>query len=64
MLVQKEKFIFNNKKIFVVFIIFLSLNAVAMFGTIDRYINRFEKGLSEYTNNSIIDFFENREKNK
>ena len=64
LLVQKEKFIFNNKKIFVVFIIFLSLNAVAMFGTIDRYINRFEKGLSEYTNNSIIDFFENREKNK
>ena len=64
LLVQKEKFIFNNKKIFIVFIIFLSLNAVAMFGTIDRYINRFEKGLSEYTNNSIIDFFENREKNK
>lgn len=58
--IQKENFIFNNKKIFSVIIIFLVLNAVAMFGTIDRYINKFEKGLSENYRNSIIEFLENR----
>ncbi|MEI0797890.1 hypothetical protein R4Q14_06140 [Brachyspira intermedia] len=46
----------NNKKIFLVFIIFLALNAAAMFGSIDRYINKFEKELSQYQNNSIIEF--------
>ena len=55
-LVQKENFVMNNKKIFLAFIIFLALNAAAMFGSIDRYINKFEKELSQYQNNSIIEF--------
>ncbi|MEI0557495.1 hypothetical protein [Brachyspira intermedia] len=48
----------NNKKIFLVFVIFLSLNASAMFGTIERYINRFEKDYSISQNNYIIEFLE------
>ncbi len=55
-LIQKENFVMNNKKIFSVFIIFLALNAAAMFGSIDRYINKFEKELSQYQNNAIIEF--------
>ncbi|WP_258222317.1 hypothetical protein [Brachyspira hampsonii] len=58
-LVQKENFVMNNKKIFSVFIIFLILNAFAMFGSIERYINKFEKDLSSNQNNSIIEFLEN-----
>ena len=59
-LVQKENFILNNKKIFSVLIVFLVLNSIAMFGSIDRYINKFEKGLSEHHKKSIIEFLENR----
>ncbi|OEJ15713.1 hypothetical protein BFL38_09590 [Brachyspira hampsonii] len=58
-LVQKENFVMNNKKIFSVFIIFLALNASAMFGSIERYINKFEKDLASDQNNSIIEFLEN-----
>ena len=57
-LIQKENFVMNNKKIFLVFVIFLSLNASAMFGTIERYINRFEKDYSISQNNYIIEFLE------
>ena len=62
-LVQKEKFILHNKKIFSVLIVFLVLNSIAMFGSIDRYIDKFEKRSSEYYKKSIIEFLENR-KNK
>ena len=58
-LVQKENFILNNKKIFSVLVIFLILNSVAMFGTIERYIDRFEKSLSENYNKNIEEFLNN-----
>ncbi|WP_038375071.1 hypothetical protein [Brachyspira alvinipulli] len=62
-LVQKENLILHNKKIFSVLIAFLVLNSIAMFGSIDRYINKFEKRSSEYHKKYIIEFLENR-KNK
>ena len=58
-LVQKENFIINTKKIFLLLSIFLVLNAAAMFGSIERYVVRFEKGLAEHHNKNIIDFLNN-----
>ncbi len=60
--VQKENYILNNKKIFFALVIFLILNAAAMFGTIDRYVNRFERNSSNKHNIYIEDFLKTKEK--
>ncbi|MBW5381194.1 hypothetical protein E6A52_10800, partial [Brachyspira hampsonii] len=58
-LFQKENFILNNKKIFLGLYVFLVLNAIAMFGSIERYVVKFEKMSSYRNNNTIIEFLEN-----
>ena len=60
--VQKEDYVLNNKKIFFALVIFLILNAAAMFGTIDRYVNRFERNSSNKHNIYIEDFLKTKEK--
>ncbi|WP_164823771.1 hypothetical protein [Brachyspira hampsonii] len=39
--------------------VFLVLNAIAMFGSIERYVVKFEKMSSYRNNNTIIEFLEN-----
>ncbi|WP_240516550.1 hypothetical protein [Brachyspira sp. G79] len=51
--VQKENFIINTKKIFFGLSIFFVLNAAAMFGSIERYVVKFEKDLSVIHNKNI-----------
>lgn len=60
-LIQKEDFILNSKKIFTIFTIFLILNSIAMFGTINRYIYKFEKDLAENNNKKILEFLDKQQ---